>query len=79
MSFSNVTDSNAYAGDGDDDPLIAARERVLGPANRLFYDRPVHPDRGQGSHVSDVDGVRYLDAYNNVVSVGHGQGMWWMR
>lgn len=71
MTFSNIMDSNAYAGGGDDDPLIVARERVLGPANRLFYDRPVHLVRGQGSHVFDVDGVRYLDAYNNVASVGH--------
>jgi 4-aminobutyrate aminotransferase-like enzyme len=31
----------------------------------------VHLVRGQGSHVFDVDGARYLDAYNNVVSVGH--------
>jgi 4-aminobutyrate aminotransferase-like enzyme len=71
VSFSNIMDSNAYAADGDGDPLIAARERVLGPANRLFYDRPVHLVRGQGSHLFDVDGVRYLDAYNNVASVGH--------
>jgi 4-aminobutyrate aminotransferase-like enzyme len=71
MSFSNIMDSNAYTADGDGDPLIVARERVLGPANRLFYDRPVHLVRGQGSHVFDVDGVRFLDAYNNVASVGH--------
>ncbi len=71
MSFSNIMDSNAYAADGAGDPLIAARERVLGPANRLFYDRPVHLVRGEGSHLFDVDGVRYLDAYNNVASVGH--------
>jgi 4-aminobutyrate aminotransferase-like enzyme len=71
MSFSNIMDSNAYADDGDGDPLIVARDRVLGPANRLFYDRPVHLVRGQGSHLFDVDGGRYLDAYNNVVSVGH--------
>ncbi len=71
MSFSNIMDSNAYTADGDGDPLIVARERVLGPANRLFYDRPVHLVRGQGSHVFDADGVRFLDAYNNVVSVGH--------
>jgi len=64
-------DSNSYTADGDGDPLIEARERVLGPANRLFYDRPVHLVRGQGSHVFDADGARYLDAYNNVVSVGH--------
>ena len=71
MSFSNIMDSNRYTADSPDDPLIAARERVLGPANRLFYDRPVHLVRGQGSHVFDIDGARYLDAYNNVVSVGH--------
>jgi 4-aminobutyrate aminotransferase-like enzyme len=71
MSFSNIMDSNAYTADGDADPLIVARERVLGPANRLFYDRPVHLVRGQGSHLFDADGVRYLDAYNNVASVGH--------
>lgn len=64
-------DSNSYTAGGDGDPLIEARERVLGPANRLFYDRPVHLVRGLGSHVFDADGVRYLDAYNNVVSVGH--------
>jgi 4-aminobutyrate aminotransferase-like enzyme len=64
-------DSNSYSPDGDGDPLIEARERVLGPANRLFYDRPVHVVRGQRSHVFDVDGERYLDAYNNVASVGH--------
>jgi 4-aminobutyrate aminotransferase-like enzyme len=71
MSFSNIMDSNSYRADGDGDPLIEARQRVLGPANRLFYDRPVHLVRGQGSHLFDADGARYLDAYNNVVSVGH--------
>jgi 4-aminobutyrate aminotransferase-like enzyme len=71
VSFSNIMDSNSYTAGDDGDPLIEARERVLGPANRLFYDRPVHLVRGLGSHVFDVDGERYLDAYNNVVSVGH--------
>jgi 4-aminobutyrate aminotransferase-like enzyme len=71
MTFSNIMDSNAYMADGDGDPLIEARGRLLGPANRLFYDKPVHLVRGQGSHVFDADGVRYLDAYNNVTSVGH--------
>ncbi len=71
MSFSNIMDSNSYTADGADDPLIATRKRVLGPAYRLFYDQPVHLVRGQGTHLYDVDGVRYLDAYNNVASVGH--------
>ena len=71
VSFSNIMDSNSYRAEGSADPLIVSRERVLGPAYRLFYDQPVHLVRGQGSHLFDVDGVRYLDAYNNVASVGH--------
>lgn len=74
MSFSNIMDSNSYAGVHDDpatESLITARERVLGPSYRLFYERPVHLVRGQGSHLFDNEGNRYLDAYNNVASVGH--------
>jgi 4-aminobutyrate aminotransferase-like enzyme len=68
-------DSNSYSGGQSTDPetesLIADRTRMLGPAYRLFYERPVHLVRGEGAHLFDADGVRYLDAYNNVVSVGH--------
>src|SRR2546430_1282985 len=51
--------------------LVRRRARLLGPAYRLFYEDPVHVARGQGSRVWDADGVEYLDAYNNVVSIGH--------
>ncbi|ORA62018.1 aspartate aminotransferase family protein [Mycobacteroides franklinii] len=74
MSFSNIMDSNSYTGEHDDpatETLITARERVLGPSYRLFYERPVHLVRGQGSYLFDAEGNRYLDAYNNVASVGH--------
>jgi len=73
MSFSNIMDSNSYsaAADGQAEPLIAAREKMLGPAYRLFYQRPVHLVRGEGTYLFDADGERYLDAYNNVASVGH--------
>ncbi|TEA02608.1 aspartate aminotransferase family protein [Mycobacteroides salmoniphilum] len=74
MSFSNIMDSNSYAGEHDDPAtgkLITARERMLGPSYRLFYERPVHLVRGRGSHLFDAEGNRYLDAYNNVASVGH--------
>ncbi len=60
--------------DGLDDrtrALIARRERLLAPSYRLFYERPLHVVRGEGVWLFDVDGRRYLDAYNNVVSVGH--------
>ncbi|KFI29261.1 aspartate aminotransferase family protein [Haematobacter massiliensis] len=54
-----------------DETLIARREKVLGPAYRLFYDRPLYLVRGQGARVWDAEGRAYLDAYNNVPSVGH--------
>ena len=51
--------------------LVRRRLDVLGPAYRLFYEDPVHIVRGAGAHLFDADGVDYLDAYNNVASVGH--------
>lgn len=51
--------------------LIERRERLLGPAYRLFYERPLHAVRGEGVWLFDQQGRRYLDAYNNVVSLGH--------
>jgi 4-aminobutyrate aminotransferase-like enzyme len=51
--------------------LIARREKVLGPAYRLFYEQPLHLVRGEGVFLFDAAGNRYLDAYNNVASLGH--------
>ncbi len=51
--------------------LIGRRERALGSAYRLFYDHPVSFVNGSGVHLYDADGNAYLDAYNNVPSVGH--------
>lgn len=51
--------------------LIERRERLLGPAYRLFYERPLHTVRGEGVWLYDEQGRRYLDAYNNVASIGH--------
>lgn len=50
---------------------IARRTRYLGPAYRLFYAEPVRIERGAGVYLYDDEGTQYLDAYNNVVSVGH--------
>jgi 4-aminobutyrate aminotransferase-like enzyme len=67
---------NAYSGQSsalsaDELALIARREAALGPAYRLFYETPVHFVRGEGTKLYDKDGNAYLDAYNNVASVGH--------
>lgn len=54
-----------------DEQLRRRRERALGPAYRLFYREPVTLVRGAGTKLYDADGREYLDAYNNVPSVGH--------
>ena len=51
---------------------IARRQRLLGPAYRLFYKSPVEVSRAKGVFLYDKHGNEYLDAYNNVVSLGHG-------
>jgi 4-aminobutyrate aminotransferase-like enzyme len=51
--------------------LVSRRASLLGPAYRLFYQHPVEFVRASGVHLYDADGNEYLDAYNNVPSVGH--------
>ena len=51
--------------------LVARRKRAFGPTSMLFYERPLNLVRGEGVWLMDADGSRYLDAYNNVPSVGH--------
>lgn len=57
----------------EEQALIARREKLLGPAYRLFYEEPVHLVRGEGVWLYDPDGTAYLDVYNNVASLGHCQ------
>ncbi|TKI03502.1 aspartate aminotransferase family protein [Martelella alba] len=54
-----------------DSELLAERRRLLGAGYRLFYQKPLHLVRGEGVWLFDAEGRRYLDAYNNVASVGH--------
>lgn len=57
--------------DADMRELITKRQRLLGPSYRLFYNNPVEISSARGVHLYDRHGNEYLDAYNNVVSVGH--------
>jgi 4-aminobutyrate aminotransferase-like enzyme len=50
---------------------IARRLRLLSPSYRLFYAEPVKIVRGEKVYLYDGQGNDYLDAYNNVVCVGH--------
>ncbi len=51
--------------------IVERRASLLGPAYKLFYQHPVQVVRAEGVHLYDADGHAYLDAYNNVPSVGH--------
>ncbi len=53
------------------DASLALRRSRLGPAVSLSYDEPVRLESGDGVWLTDVEGNRLLDAYNNVPQVGH--------
>ena len=72
MTMINAYDPGRTAGvAAETAALIERRRRLLGPAYRLFYDNPVHVVRGEGVFLYGPNGEAYLDAYNNVASVGH--------
>lgn len=51
--------------------LWQRREKALGPTYSHFYDEPLNLVKGEGVWLYDEEGTKYLDCYNNVVSVGH--------
>lgn len=51
--------------------LIERRQAVLGAPYRLFYRHPISIASAAGAIITDIDGRKYLDAYNNVAVVGH--------
>jgi 4-aminobutyrate aminotransferase-like enzyme/Ser/Thr protein kinase RdoA (MazF antagonist) len=54
-------------------PDLAERRAIFGPTmEALSYDVPVEVASADGVWITDTDGVRYLDVYNNVPCVGHG-------
>jgi 4-aminobutyrate aminotransferase-like enzyme len=50
---------------------VQRRYRLFGSASVLFYEQPLEFVRAQGCWLYDAGGTAYLDAYNNVPSVGH--------
>ena len=51
--------------------LVDRRRRTFGPTSMLFYKDPLNLVRAEGVWLYDADGTRYLDANNNVPSLGH--------
>src|SRR5580700_3857526 len=67
----NAFDMKAAAAGGALEEHLRERAKVFGSASVLFYERPLEFVRGAGCWLYDAQGVAYLDAYNNVPSVGH--------
>jgi 4-aminobutyrate aminotransferase-like enzyme len=51
--------------------LLTRRQHILGNANQLSYDNPLHTVRGEGVCLYDAEGNALLDFFNNVPHVGH--------
>ncbi|WP_375738973.1 aspartate aminotransferase family protein [Pseudomonas boanensis] len=52
--------------------LLKRRQGVMGSESPMFYERPLNLVSGNDVWLIDVEGKRYLDGYNNVPCVGHG-------
>ncbi|MDA9008431.1 aminotransferase class III-fold pyridoxal phosphate-dependent enzyme [Alphaproteobacteria bacterium] len=59
------------APDAATDHLLEQRFETLGKHLSLFYKEPLHFERASGAWLYGTDGKAYLDAYNNVPTVGH--------
>lgn len=51
--------------------FVRRRRDTLSHKYELFYQEPLIPVQANGAWITDSNGRRFLDAYNNVVSVGH--------
>ncbi|MBM3481718.1 MAG: aminotransferase class III-fold pyridoxal phosphate-dependent enzyme [Alphaproteobacteria bacterium] len=68
----NAFEREAKAGlDAETKALLERRERNFGAASVLFYRAPLNIVAAEGAWMVAADGRRYLDAYNNVPSIGH--------
>lgn len=69
MTAKNVT---ATASTGD---TISKHKEYIWPCAATYYEQPLALERGEGMHVWDTEGNRYLDCFGGVltVSVGHAR------
>lgn len=69
-----ILDMNAFDARNQEaiaNPLLKRRTENIGAASVLFYKQPIEMVSASGCWMTDAAGVRYLDFYNNVPSVGH--------
>jgi len=65
----NAFDATAHADVAN--PLLERHIANVGASAVLFYREPIELVSARGSWLTAADGRRYLDFYNNVLSVGH--------
>ncbi len=53
---------------GDPDDLLARHRAVMPSWLALYYDRPIEIERGEGRHVWDSEGNRYLDFFAGILT-----------
>lgn len=70
-AMANAFIPGAVALDLATEAMIAKRGRLLGSSYRLQYLNPVEVVRGEGAWLYGPKDERWLDAYNNVTSLGH--------
>lgn len=51
--------------------LFERRQQIFGRGAHLFYKEPLTIVRGQGVHLFDENGRKFVDMYNNVPCIGH--------
>src|SRR5215469_3292919 len=69
MTAQNVTQKTSY------DETVSRQKEFIWPCATTYYEQPLVLERGEGMHVWDVEGNRYLDCFGGVltVSVGHAR------
>ncbi|HYP30102.1 MAG TPA: aspartate aminotransferase family protein [Blastocatellia bacterium] len=69
-----MTAQNAM-GDSSTDDLYERQRQYVWPCVTTYYGKPLALERGEGMHVWDTEGNRYLDCFGGVltVSVGHAR------
>ncbi|HKQ08046.1 MAG TPA: aspartate aminotransferase family protein [Blastocatellia bacterium] len=57
------------------DDLVAKQQEYIWPCAATYYKEPIALERGEGMHIWDTEGNRYLDCFGGVLttSVGHAR------
>ncbi|MGN0902998.1 MAG: aminotransferase class III-fold pyridoxal phosphate-dependent enzyme, partial [Succinivibrio sp.] len=78
MAIKSILSMNAFDQSNFDSlpedlkPETKRRLDVFGSASVLFFQEPIEIAKGEGCYLFDKNNTKYLDCYNNVACIGHG-------